>query len=422
MKQDADCANQYYETIINHITIDLAIFDTALRYIYIHPTAVRRPEVREWLIGHNDFEYCRKYGKPIEMAERRTEAIARCRDEKITVTFEEELKGPDDESKFILRRVIPICDEDDNVVQILGYGVDVTERKLAQMQMKNIQNIQQQILDNIPIQVALFDSELRYKYVNPASISNPEIREWIIGKTDAEYCKRRNRDLEIARGREIWRLRAISERKPVSFEEKLETAGGKQQHYLRMHAPVFNKDGELTEVIGYGLDITDRKHAEEQLQQAQKMDAIGQLAGGVAHDFNNMLSVILGNAEIAKCSLELSDSLRARLDEIESAAERAATLTRQLLAFSRHQVMLTRVTNLNTILRDLQPMLRRLIREDILLDIKYDSDLCDIKTDPGQVEQVIVNLAVNARDAMPEGGRLCLVTANVDFDEACGVL
>ena len=172
-------------------------------------------------------------------------------------------------------------------------------------------------------------------------------------------------------------------------------------------------------------DITELKRAEEekavlqeQLRQSQKVEAIGRLAGGIAHDFNNLLTVIKGYSQLSSFELKEGDPLRVNIDEIQNAAERAASLTRQLLAFSRRQVMEMKVLDLNTLLRDLEKMLRRVIGEDIEMVIQLAEDLGRVRADVGQIEQVIMNLAVNAKDAMPSGGKLTIETANVELDES----
>jgi two-component system, cell cycle sensor histidine kinase and response regulator CckA len=170
-------------------------------------------------------------------------------------------------------------------------------------------------------------------------------------------------------------------------------------------------------------DITARKRNEaenarlqEQLQQAMKMEAVGRLAGGVAHDFNNLLTSIMGNAELAQIDIEPDSVLAERLQEITRAAQSAATLTHQLLAFSRRQIIEPRVLDLNELVRRLNKMLGRLIGDDVQLATVLSEELGSVRVDPGQFEQVLVNLSVNARDAMPDGGRLIIETSNVDLD------
>jgi signal transduction histidine kinase/CheY-like chemotaxis protein len=161
-------------------------------------------------------------------------------------------------------------------------------------------------------------------------------------------------------------------------------------------------------VVINARDITERKHLEEQLMHSQKMDAIGRLAGGLAHDFNNMITAINGFSDLHR-----GDPLRHHVDEIKKAGQRAASLTRQLLAFSRKQVLQPKVLDLNRVISEMDQMLRRLIGEDVELETNLAPDLWRVKADPGQIEQVIMNLAINARDAMPEGGRLIIGSLNV---------
>jgi PAS domain S-box-containing protein len=169
--------------------------------------------------------------------------------------------------------------------------------------------------------------------------------------------------------------------------------------------------------IAFVNDISQRKHLEAQLLQAQKMDAVGRLAGGVAHDFNNMLTVIAGYNRMILDELSPADPLRECADEIHRAAERAAALTSQLLAFSRRQIIQPRIMNVNTVVEQTEKMLRRLIGEDIELVLNLNGDASSIKADPSHIEQAIVNLVVNARDAMPRGGRITIETANVTLDD-----
>jgi two-component system, cell cycle sensor histidine kinase and response regulator CckA len=167
-------------------------------------------------------------------------------------------------------------------------------------------------------------------------------------------------------------------------------------------------------------DVTPQKTLEEQLQQAQKMETVGQLAGGIAHDFNNLLTAIIGRTEFLTQSTNLDTDQREDVDEIRRAAERAGSLTRQLLAFSRKQLLVPRVLNLNQIVIDTGPMLRRLIGEDVRIDTIRQEDLGNIVADSGQIQQVLLNLALNARDAMPAGGLLTIETANADPQHPVG--
>ena len=187
--------------------------------------------------------------------------------------------------------------------------------------------------------------------------------------------------------------------------------------WIRARAyPVRDADGSVHRVAGTARDVTEYRRLEEQLRHAQNMEAVGRLAGGVAHDFNNMLSVILSYTSLMLDDLEPGDPMRGDVEEVRRAGERATDLTRQLLTFSRQQVLQPKVLDLSHVLVDLEKMLRRLLGEDIELSLLTARTANKVLADPSQIEQIIMNLAVNARDAMPRGGKLTIETANVELD------
>ncbi len=208
----------------------------------------------------------------------------------------------------------------------------------------------------------------------------------------------------LARG-EAWTGRLVNRRKDGTLFEEEATI-----------SPVRDGSGQVVNYVAVKHDLTNETRLAQQLAQAQKMDAVGRLAGGVAHDFNNLLGVITGYGEIVHRRLAGEDPLKGKVEQILKAAERAAGLTRQLLAFGRKQVLQPKVIDLNAVVPDMEEMLRRLIGEDFDLATRLEPRLGSVKADPGQIEQVVMNLVVNARDAMPEGGRITLETANAELD------
>lgn len=217
---------------------------------------------------------------------------------------------------------------------------------------------------------------------------------------------------------------AAQNAQPFKSDHRVLLPDGSERFLHGVGEVLCNERGETIRVIGTVQDVTEARRAalalqrsEEQLRQSQKMEAMGRLAGGVAHDFNNLLTVINGYSGMTLLQLEQTHPVRKNAEEIQKAAERAAALTGQLLAFSRKQVLQPRIIQLNQVVDGLEKMLRRLIGENIEFATVFDSNLGNVKADPGQIEQVIINLVVNARDAMPQGGKLTIRTANVSLDQ-----
>jgi two-component system, cell cycle sensor histidine kinase and response regulator CckA len=292
-----------------------------------------------------------------------------------------------------------------------GHIALAIERRRAEEELRRNENILRLLFENSPMATWLFEVEtLRFLRVNQAAL-----RQY--GYSAEEFEKMT-----------VLNIRPLSERE--SARSHLKTIHPScEEHGIRVHQA---KDGRTFEVelISHELhyagrrvrlvvaqDISERKHLEGQLRQAQKMEAIGRLAGGVAHDFNNLLMVIKGHTELLLNVLPPADHVTRKIEQIDRSAERAAALTRQLLAFSRMQVLQPQVINLNTIIEEMGKLLPRLIGEDIELAIHAAADLGAIRADASQMEQVLMNLAVNARDAMPSGGKLLIETSNLELDQ-----
>jgi PAS domain S-box-containing protein len=221
--------------------------------------------------------------------------------------------------------------------------------------------------------------------------------------------------------REIIRARlqaCLTDGEPFDLEAQMTTAKNRTIWVRIIAQPERDASGAIVRIVGATQDITARRQLEEQFRQAQKMEAVGRLAGGIAHDFNNLLSVVLSYSSLILGDLDANSAIGADIREIARAGERAGELTQQLLAFSRQQVLQPRVCDWNTILSELERMLQRVVGESVVMTLTAAPDLGQMLADPGQVEQVILNLVVNARDATPSGGQLTLETSNVDIDAA----
>ncbi len=306
--------------------------------------------------------------------------------------------------------VEPFRDESGAVSGAIGVAFDMTEAKQAEETLRRERYFSEAATGSLPGLFYLFDEGGRFLRWN-------RNLERLTGYSARQVAKMSPLDFFVGEDR-----RTIEESIQEAFEKGRTTAEVDLVSRDGTRTPYFFT-GELVVlddrrcIVGTAIDLVERRRLESQLRQSQKMEAIGRLAGGVAHDFNNVLTVILSNSEMLAGGLGPEDPRRQELIEIRDAAQRAATLTRQLLAFSRKQVLKPRVLSLNAVVVTLEKMLRRLIGEDIELATELQPELWAVEADPGQLEQIIMNLAVNARDAMPEGGRLSIATDNADIDD-----
>jgi two-component system, cell cycle sensor histidine kinase and response regulator CckA len=303
-----------------------------------------------------------------------------------------------------LKRLIPAVKRELHDAQ-----VRIAHRK-SESDLEDSKNMLQSIIDNAAAVIYLKDSQGNYILINKQyetlfHTNNEQIK----GKNDYDIFPEnvaavlRNNDRKV-----------IEANRAMEFEEVIHHDGDPHT-YISVKFPICDASGVLTSVCSICTDITERKKLEARFQQAQKMEAIGTLTGGIAHDFNNLLAVIIGNTELLEEQIQKGHYKADHLVEIKSAGQRAANLVHQLLAFSRRQVIKPKLINFNDILKDLEKMLGRIIGEDILLKIFPATGLWPVNIDPGQVDQVIMNIAVNARDAMPSGGNLNIETKNIEL-------
>jgi two-component system, cell cycle sensor histidine kinase and response regulator CckA len=307
----------------------------------------------------------------------------------------------------------PFRDANDEIVGLLGICRDITDRKRTEEEIRQSQQKLRTHFEHTPLAVVEWDLEFRVAAWNPSA-------ERIFGYTREEAMGKHASFIIPPQFRQhvdrVWQELLKQSGGTRSTNDNV-TRNGRHITCEWYNTPLVDDAGRVLGVASLAQDVTERLALEERLRQSQKMEAIGRLAGGVAHDFNNLLTVILGYSQILADGVPEGSRLADSTGQIKSAAERAAGITRQLLAFSRKQVLSPRIINLNDTMMTLDSLLRRLIGEDIEVLTVPENNLGSVKADPGQIEQVIMNLALNARDAMPHGGKLTLETANAQLDE-----
>ena len=267
----------------------------------------------------------------------------------------------------------------------------------------------QSIMDHAPMMVSLKDLDGRFTFVNQAYVAFAErSEESILGRTIGELQTKEHAETMEAHDRAV-----LENRHAMQWEVTIPKRSGPRTA-LVVKFPVYDNAGNVASIGAILADITDQKRAESELAQSQRMEALGQLTGGIAHDFNNLLTAILLNADVLTSVLD--DRLRPLAEAVRMAAERGADLTRRLLAFGRRQLLEPRPTDVRELLAGMEPLMHRTLGAPIEIESRHAANLWFATVDPSQLENAVLNLAFNARDAMPEGGRLAIETANVEFD------
>jgi two-component system, cell cycle sensor histidine kinase and response regulator CckA len=315
------------------------------------------------------------------------------------------------EERLLLTDKIPYRNADGEIIGVIVFATDVTERTQAERALKEADAHFRAMVDQAPYGILRLSPQGKFLAVNPASVTmlGYGSAEELLAVEAASVVYVNPQDLEhfIAASSDISSVDVLWRKKNGS--QILVRLGGR---------PVRDKNGMIASIDLIAEDVTERRKLEEQLRQAQKMEAVGRLAGGIAHDFNNLLTIMKGHVGLLEEELGLGHPCRRRAEQVSQAADRAASLTQQLLAFSRMQILQPRVINMNTVVTEIEKLIRPVLGENIELALKLDPALGSTLADPSQMEQVILNLVVNACDAMPAGGKLTIRTANVELSEA----
>ncbi len=352
-----------------------------------------------------------------ESAERLDAVVKRAMETGEPYALDLELAQPTASARWILARGEAKRDPGGGITGLRGTAQNITERKASEEALRKSQAFIRNILDSVDEGIIVVDREYRIVSANRAfcdSLKLPADR--IVGQPCHRITHRLDRPC-FESGEDCAVRRTLETGEVHSAFHAHDTGGGGKQYVEIKSYPVTDASGRVVSAIETISDVTERRRLEEQLRQAQKMEAVGTLAGGIAHDFNNILTAIMGYANLVKAKMRPDDPQCASIDQILMSSTRAAHLTRGLLAFSRKQVISPRPADLNKIMRSVETLLHRIIGEDVVLSTRLSGGSLIVMADSGQIEQVMMNLAANARDAMPEGGTLVISTEEVELGE-----
>ncbi len=402
-------SEQRYRQLVNEATDIIYRTDLTGHFTFVNPIAskaMRRP--REELIGLHFLELLRE-----DYRSKAADFYRQQVKEGIPATYFEFPTITGDGSEVWIGQNVQLLTRNSEPLELQAVARDITERKRAEQELRLSEERFSKAFNFMPLSMSLVSLEdLRILDVNRCFLElNGYERSEVIDRT--------------ASGLNLWGdaiaekrfLETLKLKDSVRDEEiQVVKRDGNVRNYL-ISAEVINLHGQEC-ILSVTIDITEHRALEEQLRQSQKMESLGQLAGGIAHDFNNMLTAITGYSEISLRRLGVHHPVSKNIEQIQKAGTRAASLTRQLLAFSRSQMLQPQVLDLNALVSDMDKMLKRLISEDIDLVTVLKADLVAIKADRGQIEQVLLNLAVNARDAMPNGGVITIETGDAQLDQS----
>jgi PAS domain S-box-containing protein len=412
------------------LPLDVVVIDADNRFVYVNAAANPDPEIRRWMIGRTEEEYGSHRGLPGDLVERRQALYSRVRATGKPVTFEEARPRTDGQGvRWTLKRLFPLpAGGDEAGGLLLGCALDVSDRVQAETNLRGSEARYRTLLNSLLDLLMIVDDDGVVTYAAPSA-------RQLLGTSPSDLVRRRlevlvhpddRADLaELLSGEHDDMVELRLQRLDDSVARLDSEPSPPTWRHFEAQAADLRTHPQVGGFVVVARDITQRLHAEqaaraseEALRQSQKMEALGRLAGGLAHDFNNLLTAIQGYCGLLK-ETALGDLQAGYVREIAAAGDRAADLTQKLLTLSRRQLVSRRVVAVNELVGDLQGLLRRLIGEDIELVTDLAPEVGQVRADPHQLDQALLNLAVNARDAMPLGGRMLVRTESVDlsFDD-----
>jgi PAS domain S-box-containing protein len=415
----------FLESILDTIADPIFVKDRDHRMVWVNSAECRLAgKERDALVGKTDYDFFPK--EEVDVFWRQDDVVFETGRENVN---EEPITSAEGAVRTIATKKSLYVDRRGNKY-LVGVIRDISDPKRAEEQVRLLNTQLEQrvaertaelsrakrdldeIIDTIADPLFVKDEQHRFVLVNRAHCELVgRQRHEMLGKSDHELFPKSESDIFLASDQRVLETGA------VNVNEEVITDSHGVVHTLSTKKTLFVDEKGGKRIVGVVRDVTERKLIDEQLRQAQKMESIGLLAGGIAHDFNNLLTPILGNCELMLLG-KLDGQTKEMVQDVERAADHLKVLTRQLLAFGRKQMLELRPIHLGEVVTRFEPMLRRTIREDIRIQLSFAPDVVPVLADTGQLEQVLLNLAINARDAMPTGGTLMVEGRNADIDEA----
>ena len=392
-------AGERYRLAVDRANDLIFNIDRSGRFTFVNPTAcllTQYPE--EELVGMHFLELVRPDGREAARSFYLNQVTRRV----ASTYYEYPVVSRDGETLWLSQYTQLILDDRKRVTAVQAIARDITHRRLAEEALRASQERLRAVVSSAPLILWATDVSGRLTLYEGQALDDMGLSDDLLGQPLNQIIDDPALDEYLSQAREGTALQV-----ELGFADRIFDA---------WFSPIRSSQGVVTGVIGVAADVTERQLLQHQLHEVEKLEAVGQLAGGIAHDFNNQLTAILGYTELLERSLETNDPRREDLREIAKAGRRAATLTEQLLAYGRRQPRRPKVIDVNSVIRDIEPLLRRSVPENVRFRISFD-DIEPVRADPVQIEQVVLNLVLNAKDALKAGGQLTLSTAMADVDQ-----